>query len=297
LGGLVLALAAVIKLVPTLPALFLVCQQWWAVGFVPQRRRSAAHATTVTTGFLLGALLFLLVIPGAFLGWRRNVDYLRVWWTKVVTDQRVGLNQNFNVHSFRNQSLANAAYLWTTATTAATARNPKAVPAPTRPERVAVPGVRFVIVAALGALAVMGLTIGRRQDVLDQATAFGLSCCATLLVSPISWTHYYLAWLPAVLCVPIWIARCGYPLLSKLLGAYPAVLCWVHYLLMEIVGPLGLLGLGATAWFFVACSAVVWIETRTRRDDLADSSADVTAAEVYHPHIKVRPVLESALLK
>jgi hypothetical protein len=116
-----------------------------------------------------------------------------------------------------------------------------------------------------------------------------------LLVSPVSWTHYYSAWLLAVLCVPLWLAHHGRPVLAKAFGALPALLAWIHYPLMEIVGPLGLLGLGTTAWFIAVCGTILWVEAgaAVRGFDVL-SSNDVGRTEVYHPHIRISPALAHA---
>ena len=70
LGGLILALPAVIKLVPSLPVMCLLFQRWSAVALPHFRRRPWAQATTLTAGVLTGVLLFLLVIPASLVGWR-----------------------------------------------------------------------------------------------------------------------------------------------------------------------------------------------------------------------------------
>ena len=76
LAGLVLALPAVVKLVPSLPVVFLLFQQWTAVAFSPGGRRPWARATTLTAGVLTGAFLFLLAIPASLIGWQENLAYL-----------------------------------------------------------------------------------------------------------------------------------------------------------------------------------------------------------------------------
>ena len=111
LGGLTLALPASVKLVPSLPVVMLLFQQWLAVVFPPGRGRPWGRAISSTAGASVGGFLFLLAIPGSILGWEKNLHYLEVWQKQIVTNERVGPQSNFNIHSYRNQSLANAVYL------------------------------------------------------------------------------------------------------------------------------------------------------------------------------------------
>src|SRR5205814_4878959 len=110
-----------VRLVPALPVAFLLFLQWSAVAFPQGERGPWGRATTVTAGVLTGAFLFLLAIPASLIGWQKNLGYLHVWHTRVVSNERVGPNANFNIHSFRNQSLANAVYLWSKSTARTTA--------------------------------------------------------------------------------------------------------------------------------------------------------------------------------
>ncbi len=260
LGGLVLAFPAVIKLVPALPVLFLVFQQWSAVAWPRGGRRPLDQATTLTAGVSTGVLLFLLVIPASLVGWQKNLNYLHIWKERIVSNDRVSGNANFNIHSFRNQSLANAVYLCTKSVAPQAVLDPRSRPGWDRPERVVHPGVHVVIGIILIALVAVGLAAGRRPDLLDRATAYSLSCCATLLVSPLSWGHYYMAGVPAVLCVPLWLSRRGRPGLARIAAAMPPILSWSYYLAMPYTGGVGLLGLGTAAWFLAACGAILGIE-------------------------------------
>ena len=260
LGGLILAFPAVIKLVPALPVVFLVCQHWSTVAWPQGGRRPFGQATALTAGVGTGVLLFLLVIPASLVGWQKNLDYLRIWQARIVTNDRVSANANFNIHSFRNQSLANAVYLCTKSVAPTAVLDPRSRAGWDRPERVVHPGVHVVIGVILIALLAVGLAVGRRTDRLDRATAYSLSCCATLLVSPLSWGHYYMAGVPAVLCVPLWLSRCGQPGLARIAAAIPPILSWSYYLAMPYTGAVGLLGLGTAAWFVGACGVILGIE-------------------------------------
>ncbi len=256
LGGLILALPAVIKLVPALPVVFLLFQRWSAVAKPHSGLRPWAQTTTLTAGVLTGVFLFLLAIPATLIGWRTNLDYLDYWRVRIVTNERVGPDANFNIHSYRNQSLANAVFLWNKATAHGREPYPQAKATNDRPERIVHPAVRALVGLILAVLLVVGWSLGRQKDRLDQATAYGLACCATLLVSPLSWGHYYMAETPAVFFVPIWLVRRGRPMQARIVAVIPAVLSWSHYLAMPYTGELGLLGLGTTVWFLAVCGLI-----------------------------------------
>jgi Glycosyltransferase family 87 len=255
LGGVILALPAAIKLLPALPVLFLVFQRWSATIFAPHMSRPGRQASAMTAGVVAGAFLFLLVIPASLVGWSKNLHYLNVWYNRVVVNERVGPNANFNIHSFRNQSLANAWYLWSQTRIPSGSR---AAPPPYRPERVVHPSVRVVIGGILALLMVIGLIVGSRRDQLDQATAYGLACGVTLLVSPLSWGHYYMIQLPALLCVPVWLARRGMTTLGRAFALVPAVTSWAHYVAPPIAER-GVLGLVTTIWFLGALGLIVCV--------------------------------------
>src|SRR5262249_7087951 len=156
LGGLILAFPAVIKLVPALPVLFLVFLHWSAVALPRCGSRPFGQATALTAGGCAGGLGFLLVIPAALVRWQDDLDYLRIWQARIVTNDRVGPNANFNIHSFRNQSLANSVYLWRKATAPATVLDPRSPNGWDRPERIVHPAVRVVIGLVLIALLAVG---------------------------------------------------------------------------------------------------------------------------------------------
>jgi Glycosyltransferase family 87 len=258
LGGLILALPAAIKLVPALPVLFLVFQRWSAVVLARRGGRPGRSASTLTAGVLAGASLFLLAIPASLVGWSKNLDYLHVWYNRVVVNERVGPNANFNIHSYRNQSLANAYYLWSRATGHQVTRDSRAAAPRDRAERVVHPSVRVVIGVDLALLMIVGLVLGSRDDHLDQATAYGLACGVTLLASPLSWCHYFMVQLPALLCMPAWLTRRGMTTLGRVFALVPAAMSWAHYLVPPIA-ELGLLGLVTTAWFSTAIGLVLGV--------------------------------------
>jgi hypothetical protein len=260
LAGVVLALPASVKLVPALPVAFLLFQQWSAVALGTLGRRAWRRALSLTAGVLAGAFLFVLAIPASVIGWQQNLGYLHLWGTRVVSNERVGRTTNFNIHSERNQSLANAVYLLAKSTFPAPRNESDRKAEGDRLEQVIKPGVRVAIGGSLLLLAAMGIAIGRRSAPLDQVTAFSLAVCATLLASPLAWGHYYMAFVPAAICAPLWLGSRGLPRLARVVAVIPAILSWSYYVAMPYTGAVGLLGLGCTVWFVVACGLILGVE-------------------------------------
>jgi hypothetical protein len=265
LAGVILALPAAIKLVPALPVAFLLLNRWLAVAKPDAHKRPWAQAAGLTSGVLTGVLLYSLAIPASLIGWHSNLDHLSRWREQVVMNERVGPNANFNIHSFRNQSLANAIYLCHKAAIHGLATDSRPTTVRDRPERIVHPAVRVLIGFVLALLLSVGVLLGRRTDALDQATAYALACCAILLVSPVSWGHYYMSAALAVLFVPTWLLRLGRPIEARLAAVIPPILSWSYYVAMPYTGGIGLLGLGTTVWFVGVCGLILWNElARTR---------------------------------
>jgi hypothetical protein len=187
-----------------------------------------------------------------------------------VNNQQIGITQNFNVHSFRNQSLANGIYLLTRAIHDGQQ--------PSDPgDSLTPPAVKVVLGGMLVLLALIGLAMGRRSHDIDQATAFGLACYATLVLSPLAWAHYFVVELPALVCVPFWLFRRGRSTLAWVVPAVPPLLSWCYYLTMKTTGPLGLLGLGTAAWFVLVCGLVLVLDAMPAR-----------RTTLYRPNIRTR---------
>jgi hypothetical protein len=269
-GGVVLSLPIVVKLIPALPVAFLLFQGWVAALSPGRSPRSGVRAAALSLGVATGGFLFVFAIPASCVGWNQNLHHLETWYRKVAASVDVGREANFHFDSIRNQSLANGAHLLV-----ARVRGNGEKPAPQhwfaadrataerrRADTVTQRGVKIARGIVLGLLAAAGLATGLRGDLASHAAAYGLSCTAILLVSPLSWGHYYVLALPAVLCVPLWMARSGHPIAARAFAAGPAILTWVHYLAMRKVGPIGLLGLGTTAWFLAVGILLVLIRPR-----------------------------------
>ena len=284
LGGLTLALPASVKLVPALPVVFLLGQQWLSVLFPARGARPWSRAIASTAGVSTGAILFLLLIPASIIGWHKNIDYLHVWQKQVVTNKRVGPEASFNVHSYRNQSLANGVYLWSKSTRGSSGSVERIIP--DQPERIANPTVRIAIGFILILLLALATMVSRRGQALDAFSAFGLASCAMLLVSPLAWGHYFMAQLPALLCVPIWLSRRGLPRAARIAALVPVVLSWSYYLAMPQFGGLGLLGLGTAGWFLVACGLMIWpVRSDSRDNDVDNLNPERRAVAPSRPHL------------
>ena len=207
-----------------------------------------------------GGLLYLFGIPAVCVGWQKNIHHLKRWAETVAANERIGSTAKFDIHSPRNQSLSNAVLLLGETIRGELPRRRIRGGDSPRARRYGHRGVVAVNVAAVGMLAVLALATCRRDDPGDLAAVFGMACCATLMVSPLSWGHYYMMMLPAVLFVPLRLARAGWVSLAMVVAAVPVLLTWGHYVFLRWTGRLGLLGLGTAAWFAAACGALALTE-------------------------------------
>jgi len=277
LGGVVLGWPIVVKLIPALPVAVLLLQHW-AASLAPSRApRSLIRATTVTLGLAVGMFLFTFAIPAACIGWSENLSHLRTWSRKVAINPDLGREVLIEVDGDSNQSFSNAAHLlaarirgratagadpetdqaahmqWLAAVTA-TAEHRRA-------DYVTAEWVRGGQVIVLALLMVAGLAAGLRNDILGQAATYGLACLATVLVSPVAWSHYYLLWLPSVLLVPPWLMRQGQLRVARAVAAVPLGLIWAHFLAKPWLGHFGFLGLGTLTWFLAVVSLSILIRS------------------------------------
>jgi hypothetical protein len=258
-GGIALAGAIVVKLTPALPVLVLLgmllaaahARRWAAE---PTRRFTRAAA-----GFAIGLALFFVVVPSLAIGPMANVAHLRTWTERIVLHHDMGDDNNAGFYSPRNQSLTNAVQRlgnWIAFEFAGGPNDqPGDGPANGAVKPIEEPAVQRALAPAKMALLVLLLVGGwkaaRRGDALDLTARFGLASTATLLISPLSWAHHYLVWLPGLLFVPAWLWRGRRTRLAAAVAIAPCLLTMAHYLLLDWTGRAGLLGLGTTAWFVV----------------------------------------------
>ena len=89
-GGVVLAAAVTIKIIPILPVAFLLFIQ--LTGFLRQRWRRQPRAAEIGWRFVpalsgvgLGLVLFFLLLPAALIGWNQNLRHLGTWQRLVLS--------------------------------------------------------------------------------------------------------------------------------------------------------------------------------------------------------------------
>ncbi len=298
LGGIVLALPIVLKILPLLPVCFLIFVQF--VIFIKNRfvhtatNASAARQSVDSSlgptffGLILGLLLFFLIIPSMLVGWKANMHHLKTWSGFVLTKVNDGGEdpRSGNSRSMRNQSLENAAYRLGNFICYKFAagtddhlmdffERPKEIFE--RPQMIMDSPVAEIIllglrVAILAALGFVGIRLGLRGDGLSLATAFGLACVTMLVVSPVSRVHYFMLCAPAILYLPLWLDRENHGRAAKILAVIPILLIDLHYVFLSYAGRVGLLGLGTTVWLISAFFLVA--QSKQKADTLAmpDSS-------------------------
>ena len=274
-GGVVLAWAATVKLVPALPVCFLIGQSW-SLALLPGRCRvDLRRASALSGGVVVGLVLFVLVIPAAAVGWSANLGHLATWSRKVATNADPGQESKFHADSATNQSFAGAAHSLALILTPETPNDLRGLArrfgktaderrfgvdrAAAEMRRADRSTQRLVKVGqGIFLLVLLGLAIAPgRDDKVGQAVGFAMACVGMLLISPVAWTHYYMMILPASLVVPLWLWKRGHLVSSRVMAITPVLLVWAHYLAKRSVGPIGLLGLGTAAWFVAICAMMV----------------------------------------
>ena len=270
LGGIVLAAAINLKLTPALPAAALV----GACGVIALRSGWSSVWTQRAAGLIagqgLGLVLFFLLLPAAVIGWNANLHHLHSWIDRVVFNHDLGGENDLSYRSVRNQSLTNAVYRAGNLIAYLLGKGPDDQPEPATAtfHTVAPPDVmpmdrpaaqmalKVVRLGLFVLLLAVSWRLAASGTVFDVATAFGLACAATLLISPLSWAHHYTVLLPALLAVPLWHLSHGRPRLGLNLAIAAFSLLAIHYALLDWAGRAGLLGIGTAVWFVVAAAAM-----------------------------------------
>jgi hypothetical protein len=282
-AGIVFALAGILKLTPLLPVgclvLYEICAAWAA-----RSDRSVWHRPlSLAAGLGAGLLLFALAIPAALTGWNGNLGHLETWFNKVVTKVVDVRTSDFgeDVRTVRNQSLDNAAYRFGNFLNYEFAEGPDDTlidhphDASLRlPMDEPIAGTLIVVgrILALATLLLFVVRAGFQNDLLGRGTIFGLACVATLVVCPVARACYYVLFLPAIPYVAGRMHLLGHRRGAALLAALPVVFVWLHYLLLDSTGRIGLLGLGTTLWFLASC---IWLSRWP--DRRSQSQADLRA--------------------
>ncbi len=295
-GGMVLALSIVFKIIPALPVFFLLFL------LMIQRIQKTENAVNpfrflrAGAGVLSGLFLFFFVVPSMFIGWQSNVTYLNKW-SSVIGTQAVetGIEAHFsNPRGPKNQSLSNA--LYHTGNQIAFDLSNRSEPNPwlynkTEGRFMSSPAVTQVVlvIRVLLGLLLIPLAWRRSGSPLDRLAAFGLACTAMLIVSPVARGHYFMLELPAVLFVSLWMWRYKGSSWAVLCASIPAALSVMHYVFItfpQMFGPLksgplllGTLGIGTTLWYLVmayiliiSSAAKASIDTETEPSGQGSSS-------------------------
>jgi hypothetical protein len=293
LGGVVLALPVAIKLTPLLPAAVL------AGGLLfrdllwnKNRPSNTSHSQRDWRGALtcvggcLGLLVWLLAVPAMTVGGDANAQMLRTWVARVVSNNDVGVENDFHYRSKRNQSLANG--VWRLGNFVAYQAGWSEV----SDERVDQPNVisvlmpmdesqaRFIapLVSLIGLVALTWLMLraAYAHDLRLWPAIFGLGCLASLVVSPLSWGHHYaIAW-PAALFVPAILYQQGKTATAQRMVWSFAALFLLHYIGLNFAGRIGLLGIGAGVWFLAAVYQVTMCVTASMSAKTEQSSGQST---------------------
>jgi chromate transport protein ChrA len=129
-----------------------------------------------------------------------------------------------------------------------------------------VPMVRALLLAVRGfagcLLLVVGYRMGRAQDLVGQAAGFGLACVLIVIFARVARAHYFVLLFPAVIFVGIWLLRAQRPKWAACFVLLPGLLTLAHYALTDIVGWIGLLGIGTTLWYLAACVTLIRLSSR-----------------------------------
>lgn len=263
-GGALLAFPVVMKVTPALPVSILLLQQFVAAVRTERSPIALRRFVHCVSGFMVGMIFFLLLLPTILIGWENNSRHLETWYTGVATNERLGEAQNFDAHSVRNQSLNNAVYRlgnWFTYTfTGGPDDRSTSLPtAPPTPLPMDAPFVRTILVVPRVMLALLLIVVAVRwhweTEGAGQAAAFGLACAMSLPLSPISWGHHFVILLPGMLFV-LWALYEAHRSAARWLAIFAATLILVHFSTLDfaggIAGRLGLLGIGIAIWCTVA---------------------------------------------
>jgi hypothetical protein len=303
LGGVVLALPVTIKLTPLLPvgflALLLLATAWrrhrsYATALADCLARGPLNRALATVvGQFTGLVLFVFLLPGSLIGHRENLTHLATWVARVAANDDVGADNDFNARSKRNQSLTNAVRRLGNRLAFATGTGPDdRLVDDLANQRTSMPmetplvdrALRGAAVALLALLFVAGWRIAGRGDGTGIAALFGLACTASLAVSPISWGHHYVMWLPGLVFVPHWLWQTGRRALAIGLAETACVLVIAHYVVLDHAGRVGLLGIGSTIWYVVATITV----GRARLTNSAVEEDELTNARPCEPSERLR---------
>jgi len=266
LAGCVLALPVVLKVTPIVPVGFLVGSQLVAALSDGWRSSAMRRTGACSSGIAVGLLGALLVAPAFLVGWQANLNHLGTWWHDVVLKVEESTGDEFagDSYSARNQSLANAVHR---------AGNWAHYTLGNGPDDEGLPGLapgqgllmdtRAVDASLTGLRALAGCLlliacyrVGRSRDAAALAAGFGLAGVATLVMAPIARAHYFVLLLPAVLFTSFWLLRQSRTRAAWVAAIVPTALSVAHYVALDPLGRMGLLGIGTMLWYGACCLAL-----------------------------------------
>lgn len=285
LGGICLALSITFKVTPLLPAGIVLIRLLAAALRDSQERRAWPRFGQATGGTAAGLLLFLLLAPALAVGWTDNLRHLQTWTERVAANEDRGPDNQFNAHSVRNQSLANAVYRfgnWTAYVLADGPDDRQANHMTAQPLPMDAPAVgpTVTLLRALLLVLLLAVTVSYHPQAaaLGHAAVFGLACAMTLPISPISWGHHFMMLLPGAVFLPLAFQAEGRRQAARLISGSAAALLVLHYASLEMArgfaGRLGLLGLGMAVWCLAVGISLLrqpaWVRQRARRLETPD---------------------------
>ena len=263
LAGAVLALPIVLKVTPIVPVGFLIGSQLVAALADGWRSDTMRRTGACSCGIAIGLVGTLLVAPACLVGWQANLNHLGTWWHDVALKVEESTGDEFagDSYSARNQSLANAVHRagnWAHFTLAS-GPNDEGLPgrAPGDGLLMDTPAVDATL-AALRALAGCLLLfacyrVGRSQDAAALTAGFGLAGVATLVMAPIARAHYFVLLLPAVMFTSFWLLQQGRARAAWIAAVLPTAFSVAHYVAINPLGRMGLLGIGIAVWYASFC--------------------------------------------
>jgi hypothetical protein len=264
LGGTILAFPVVMKITPALPVAIILLQQFISAVRTERSPIAVRRFAHCLSGFTVGMIFFLLLVPTMLIGWDDNIRHLRTWYTEVVANERLGETHNFKHHGVRNQNLNNAVYrlsnwLANTTTPGPDDRGPGLPTAPPVQFPIEEATVRTMLVVPQTLLTLLLIVVAVRwhweSESIPQVAVFGLACAMSLPLSPISWGHHFVILLPGMLFLP-WALYETHRSAARWLAIVAAALTLGHYITLQlagsIAGKLGVLGIGIAIWCLVA---------------------------------------------
>jgi hypothetical protein len=244
-GGAVLAGAAVLKIVPILPAGMLVVGLLAAT--VSRRNPDTLRrAVGAAGGLLLGLVLFVWLLPATVLGAERNTTLLSTFLHRVALNPHLAADAGILASASSNVSALNASRHARGIVPSTAKEGSDSLPVgPDGPaEAAGLLGLGLVLLVPALALT---LRAARRGDSITLAAAFGLALAAALLLSPLTWSHQLVQLIPAMAYSARALLDRERKRTALVVAAIPVALIWLAYASPPMTRT-GFLGLGLAVW-------------------------------------------------